>query len=87
MTDDLEEDYLEDAGIIQDAVEEHGEEWVLDRWYPWFSQLGVLMDVPEKEELPFFDEEKDETLTKEEQIKMAEMLSEYRENLRKAGKQ
>lgn len=85
MTDDLRDDYPEAAEIILDAVEEHGEVYVLEHWYPEFSQLGVLMDVPEKEELPFYDDDKHETMSKDERIEMAGMLSQYRENLRNAG--
>lgn len=86
MTDDLAEDYPEAAPYIQKAVEEHGEDWVIENYHPKISQLGVLMDVPAVEELPFYDEEKHDTMTKEERIQMAEAMREYRENLRTGTK-
>ena len=87
MTDELEEKYPEAAPYIQNAINEHGEDWVIENYYPKISQLGVVMDVPEVEELPFFDEERHETMSKEERIEMAEALSDYRENLREASKE
>ncbi len=86
MVEDLEEEYPEAAPYILDAVEEHGEEWVLENYYPQVAELRLVMDVPEKEELPFYDEDKHETMSEEEKIKMAEAWSEYRENLRTGTK-
>lgn len=63
MSGDLEEEYPEAAPFIRDAVEEHGEGWVIENYVPKIASLGVLMDVPSVEELPFYDEERHETLT------------------------
>lgn len=86
MTDDLAEDYPEAAPYIQQAVEEHGEDWVIENYYPKISQLGLVMKIPEVEELPFYDEEKHSVMTKEERIQLADAMSEYRENLRTGTK-
>jgi len=45
-----------------------------------------VMAMPEKEELPFFDPDTDETMSKNEQIEMYEAWAEYRENLRTGTK-
>lgn len=86
MTVNLEDEYSEAAPYIRQAVAEHGEKWVLEYYYPQFHQLGILMDIPEKDELPFYDEDEHETMTKEERIEMAEAMAEYRENLRTGTK-
>jgi hypothetical protein len=86
MTDDLAEDYPEATPYIREAVEEHGEDWVVKNYYPKISQLGVLMAIPEVEELPFYDENKHDVMSKEERRQMAEALSKYRENLRTGTK-
>lgn len=57
MYDELEEEYPEAAPYILDATEEHGEEWVIENYFPKVTQLGVVMEIPSVEELPFFDEE------------------------------
>ncbi|ELZ51643.1 hypothetical protein C466_13310 [Halorubrum distributum JCM 10118] len=44
------------------------------------------MSMPEKEELPFFNPETDETLSKDERVEMYEAWVEYRENLRTGTK-
>lgn len=81
-TDSLAEEYPEAAPYIGRAVAEHGEEWVLDHYYPKLSQLGVVMAVPEKEELPFFDPEEHEAMGERERREAAEALRAYRENLK-----
>jgi len=86
MTDELEEEYPEAAPYIRDAVEKHGEDWVIENYYPQFSQLGLLMDIPDVEELPFFDENDHEVMTKDERIQMAKAMREYKENLRTGTK-
>ena len=40
----------------------------------------------EKKELPFYDADKHDTLTKQEQVEMHEAWGEYRENLQAASK-
>ncbi|WP_254823803.1 hypothetical protein [Haloglomus halophilum] len=85
MTDDLKEDYPEAAEYILKAVEDHSEEWVIDNYWK-IRQLGVVMDVPDVDELPFFDEEKHHAPTDEELREQAEALSQYRENLKKGSK-
>ncbi|MUV58198.1 hypothetical protein SAMN04487947_0697 [Halogeometricum rufum] len=87
MTDDLRADYPEAAEYIEQAVTAHGEEWVLENYYQQISQLGVVMDVPEKEELPFFDADEHDTMSDEEVRKMGEALSQYRQNLIAASRE
>lgn len=82
MTDTLAKEYPEAAPYIRRAVAEHGEEWVLDNYYPKVAQLGVIMAIPEKEELPFFDPEKHDAMSERERREGARALREYRENLR-----
>ena len=55
MTESLAEDYPEAAPYIQEAVAEHGEDWVLEHYYEELYPLGRLMDMPEKDELRFYD--------------------------------
>lgn len=86
MTESLDEDYPEAAPYIQQAIAEHGEEWVLEHYYEELYPLGVLMDMPEKNELPFYDETEDETMTEAERVEMYQAWSEYRENLRTGTK-
>lgn len=86
MTDSLAEEYPEAAPYIQDAVDEHGEEWVLEHYYEQLYPLGVLLDMPAKEELPFYDEAEDDTMTEEERLEMYQAWAEYRENLRTGTK-
>jgi len=86
MDDDLWEEYPEAAPYIQQAVEDHGEDWVVENYFPQIAQLGVVMDVPEVEELPFYDEERHDVMDEEKQIEMAEGLRAYRENLRTGTK-
>ena len=82
MTESLAEDYPEAAPYIQEAVAEHGEEWVLEHYYEELYPLGRLMDMPEKDELPFYDDTVHEAMTEEERVEMYQAWSEYRENLR-----
>jgi hypothetical protein len=82
MIDDLEKEYPEAAPYILDAVEEHGEEWVIENYFPKIAQLGVVMDIPSVEELPFYDEEIHDVPSEEEQRKHAEALGAYLKNLR-----
>jgi hypothetical protein len=86
MTDSLAEEYPEAAPYIQDAVDEHGEEWVLEHYYEQLYPLGVLLDMPEKDELPFYDEAEDDTMTDEERVEMYQAWAVYRENLRTGTK-
>jgi hypothetical protein len=60
VTDDLEEAYPEAAPFIWKAVEEHGEEWVIENYFPQIAQLGVVMSIPDVEDLPFFDPDRHE---------------------------
>jgi hypothetical protein len=82
MTETLKGDYPEAVPYIRDAVEEHGEEWVLDHYYEQLYPLGKLMDVPEKEELPFYDADEHDSMTKAERVEMYQAWAAYRENLR-----
>jgi hypothetical protein len=85
MTETLEDDYPEAAPYIRDAVEEHGEEWVLEHYYEQIYPLGKLMDVPEKEELPFYDADEHDSMTEAERVEMYEAWAAYRKNLREVS--
>jgi hypothetical protein len=82
MTETLEDDYPEAAQYIGDAVEEHGEEWVLEHYYEQLYPLARIMDMPDKEELPFYDAAEHDTMTEQDRVEMYEAWAEYRENLR-----
>lgn len=71
--------------IIVEVVDEHGEEWVLEHYYRKIYPVGIIKDVPRKEELPFFDEERHDAMSKEEVAEMYRKWSQYRENLRTMG--
>lgn len=86
MTEPLSEEYPEAAPYIQQAVREHGEEWVLEHYYEQLYPLSVMMDMPKKEELPFYDEAEHDTMTEEELVEMYQAWAEYRENLRSGTK-
>jgi hypothetical protein len=86
MTDTLAEEYPEAAPYIQRAVDEHGEDWVLEHYYEELYPLGRLMTMPEKDELSFYDEDDHETVTDEERVEMYQALAQYRENLRTGTK-
>jgi hypothetical protein len=86
MTDSLTDDYPEAAPYIQQAVEEHGEEWVLEHYYQQLYPLGRVMAMPKKDELPFYDEDDHDTMTKEERVEMYQALAQYRENIRTGTK-
>lgn len=74
------------APYIQRAVDEHGEDWVLEHYYEQLYPLGQLMAMPEKHELPFYDADEHDTMTEDERIEMYQALAEYRENLRTGTK-
>ena len=86
MYPELEAEYPEAYPWIRRAVEEHGEEWVIENYSPKITSLGVVMAVPPIEELPFFDETKHHAPTEEENRERAEAYRKYRDNLRKATK-
>lgn len=86
MPDELAEEYPEATPYIRDAVKAHGEDWVIENYYPEISQLGVVMTVPAVEELPFYDEDEHGVMRPEERAEMANALSQYRENLRTGTK-
>ena len=86
MTDSLEEQYPEGAQYIQQAVDEHGEEWVLEHYYQQLYPLGRIFPMPHKEDLPFFDPDVHDTMTDAEIAEMYRALAEYRENLRTGTK-
>ena len=85
MSDNLEEEYPEVAPFIRKAVRNHSEEWVIENYSPKITALGVIMDVPSVEELPFYDEEQYDTLTEQEKRDRANAFRKYRENLQHAG--
>ncbi|WP_135304827.1 hypothetical protein [Haloarcula amylovorans] len=86
MTDSLTDDYPEAAPFIQQAVEEHGEEWVLENYYEQLYPLARVMAMPDKDELPFYDPDEHDTMTEDEKVEMYQAWAEYRENLRKGRK-
>ena len=86
MLDTLADEYPEAAQFIAEAVEDYGEVWVLENYYTELYPLSQVMAMPEKEELPFFDPDTDETMAKDEQIEMYEAWAEYRKNLRTGTK-
>lgn len=86
MGDELEEEYPEAAPYIWSAVKRHGEEWVIKNYFPKITQLGVIMDIPDVEELPFYDEERHRHLTEQENHERAAAYREYRDNLRTGSK-
>jgi hypothetical protein len=67
-------------------VDRHGEEWVIEHYYPKISQLGQVMSVPAVEELPFFDPERHEAPTEEERRERAAAYGAYLSNLRSGTK-
>ena len=85
MTDDLTAEYPEVAPYIWDAVEEHGEDWVAENYYQHFGPMGVVMDIPDVEELPFYDEDEHDPLTKAERREYFRGLRGHRKNLRQAA--
>lgn len=86
MAETLFDQYPEAAPYIQQAVDEHGEDWVLEHYYEKLYPLGRLMDMPEKDELPFYDPDEHDTMTEEERVEMYRALAQYRENLRTGTK-
>lgn len=82
MTETLADEYPEATPFIEDAVAEHGEEWVLEHYYTKLYPLAVVMNMPDKDELPFFDPDRHETMPGEELQEMYEAWGQYRENLR-----
>jgi len=85
MSDKFEEEYPEAAPFIKKAVRNHSEEWVIENYSPKITSLGVIIDVPPVEELPFYDEEQYDTLTEQEKCDRADAFRKYRENLRNAS--
>ena len=57
MADELGQKFPEAAEYIQRAVDEHGKDWVLENYYTELYPLGVIMDVPKKEDLLFYDDD------------------------------
>lgn len=86
MTETLADKYPEAAPYIQRAVDEHGEDWVLEHYYVRLYPLSQVMRMPEKEELPFYDPDEHETMTEEERAEMYQAWAEHRENLRTGTK-
>lgn len=85
MSHEFEEEYPEAAPFIKKAVRNHSEEWVIENYSPKITSLGVIIDVPPVEELPFYDEEQYDTLTEQEKRDRADSFRKYRENLRNAS--
>ena len=86
MFETLAEKYPEATPYIRRAIDEHGEAWVLDHYYEQLYPLGQVMNMPEKEELPFYDEDEYDAMTREERAEMYRAWAEYRENLRTGTK-
>lgn len=86
MSKSLADDYPEAASYIQKAVDEHGEDWVLENYYEQLYPFGQVMKMPDKEELPFYDPDEHDAMTREERVEMYQAWAEYRENLRTGTK-
>jgi hypothetical protein len=86
MTETLEDDYPEAAPYIRDAVDDLGEEWVLGHYYEQIYPLGRLMDLPEKEDLSFYEADEHDSMTEAERVEMYEAWAAYRENLREESR-
>ncbi|GAD52025.1 hypothetical protein MBEHAL_0785 [Halarchaeum acidiphilum MH1-52-1] len=86
MPDQLAEQYPEAAPYIQQAVAEHGEEWVLEHYDEQLYPLGRIMAMPDKDELPFYDDDEHDTMTEDEKVEMYQAWAAYRENLRTGTK-
>ena len=86
MLETLAEEYPEAAPYIQRAIDKHGEDWVLEHYYEQLYPLGRLMEMPEKEDLPFYNEAEHDTMTEAERVEMYQAWAEYRENLRTGTK-
>lgn len=84
MSDDWKEEYPEAAPYIQEAIEAHGEDWVMENYFWKISQLGVVMSIPEPVELPFYDAGKHDLPTDAEKREAAAALRE--QNLRTGTK-
>jgi len=85
MTDELAQEFPEAAEYIQRAVDEHGEDWVLENYYAELYPLGVIMNVPETENLPFYDDDRHESRSEAELIETYNAWGTYRENLKAAS--
>ena len=70
MTETLSDEYPEAAPYIQQVVDEHGEDWVLEHYYEQLYPLGRVVEIPEKDELPFYDADQHDTMTEEERVEM-----------------
>jgi hypothetical protein len=86
MTEALAEEYPEAAPYIQQAVEEHSEDWVLEHYYEELYPLSRLMAMPDKDELPFYDKAEQDAMTEDERVEMYQAWAAYRENLRTGTK-
>lgn len=83
---ELDNEYPEATPYIQQAVDEHGEDLVLEHYYEQLYPLGRIMKMPKKDDLPFYDADEHDTMTEEERVEMYQALAEYRENLRAGTK-
>lgn len=83
---DLYDEYPEVAPYIYEKINQHSEEWVLENWYTEFLAASVVVSLPDKDELPFFDPEEHESWSDEKKAEFARGLSEYRENLKEASR-
>lgn len=66
MTESLMDDYPEAAPYIQQAIEEHGEEWVLEHYYEQLYLFGQVISMPDKDKLPFYNQDKPDPMTEDE---------------------
>lgn len=82
---ELYHEYPEIATKIYQQIDQYGEAWVLENWYTEFLAAGVMMDIPDKEELPFFDPEEHDAWSDEQKAELGRAYSEYRQNLKEAS--
>jgi hypothetical protein len=59
---------------------------VLKHYYERLYPLSRVMALPEKDELPFYEEAEHDTMTQSERKEMYQAWAEYRENLRTGTK-
>ena len=82
---ELAQEFPEAAEYIQRVVDEHGKAWVLENYYTGLYPFGVIMNVPETEDLPFYDDDCHESPSEAELIEMYDAWRTHRENLKAAS--
>lgn len=81
MIDPLIDQYSEPALYIQDAVKKHSEDCVIEYYHLEITQLGVITNIPDTKELPFYDSTVHQIVTGEQLWDYHTALGEFPENL------